>query len=302
MFDINGDTLNCVLMGLILAVIIILVVKIFKGKTKLPLIDNKENMNMDFAARDPQANYRFDDRKMRLPKCKNQDLTVDSSDESSEDSETQTKESKSTQSTQSSESGDIESEEKMDLPVEHRIKRDLIAPPPDFCNTNELENMDHRLMRDIVIGRKYQQGEKQHDFSNKEVDNYFIQYQDFDNKVNNSSRNTCDVVARIAEERTAHNSELTNHQGQTIGEVFDGLTRDRLDRMKECKNPGCVQPGNFDNLTQRQFYTDGDNANSTAYSLYHTKYETDDVNNGGKFYDDIEAHDENFFFEMKVKK
>jgi hypothetical protein len=268
MFNINGNIINCVLIGLIIIIIIIVINNMLKVnleyKNKCPINKNvkKEIISLD-------------NKILVSPINTVEKIKINSESESSES----------------------DSESKSEL--YKSVRKDLISPPPTICNSDEIENMDHRLMRDIVIGRKYQQGESQEDFSKKEINDYFIDYQDFDNKINNSSRNTCDVVARIAEEKTSHNSELTHQQGQTIGEVFDGITKDQLDSMKQCKNSGCVQPGKFDDLTQRDFYNDN---NSPAYSMYHTKYETDNVNNGGKFYNNIEGNDSNFFFEMKIKE
>ena len=126
-------------------------------------------------------------------------------------------------------------------------------------------------------------------------------YQNFDDKVNYSSRNRCDVVEQLAQDRT-HNTELIDKKGLTIGDIFDGLTRDQVTQMKQCKNPDCIQPSKYDNLTQRQYYVDNEKSNNATFSNYQTKYETDNVNNGGKFYNDIEAHDEMLSTSLMLKK
>jgi hypothetical protein len=84
------------------------------------------------------------------------------------------------------------------------------------------------------------------------------------------------------------NSELIKNQGKTIGEIFDNYTKNELENTKKCKNPGCVIPGGYDDLMQRQVYKDN---NSETFANFHTRYETDGVNNGGKFFDNIEGND-----------
>lgn len=189
----------------------------------------------------------------------------------------------------------IEHINEVDIPVYLKKPnlQDKMSPTPDICNTNEYENINERLIRDVVIGKRFQQGEKQSNFDNSEILAYQSGYLDFDLNVNNSSRNREDPVEKIAEARTAFRNETLGQQGQTISDVYDGIINDQAYKMKNCKYPGCVIPGTFDELSQRQNYNDDNN-----FSNYHTKYETDNENNGGKWYGNVEGFDENMSIGM----
>lgn len=273
MFNIESNILNTILIGVIIAILIILFYKIFNKGQKQENLYFKEN--------DIKGLHKIDDIHNPMPKCKSSSDTT--STISSQSTNTQKTDNTSTNSTQSN-------KESVILPIEKKNKKYMLDDK-QYCDLNEMEDMDHRLIRDIIVGKKYQQEDKQHEFSKEEVDNYFLQFQDFDDKVNFSSRNTCDPVAKLAQDRT-NNTELVNKQGMTIGDIFDGLTRDQIQQYKKCKNPGCIIPAQYDNITQRQYYFDRNDTSGATYSNYTTKYETDGVNNGGKFYNDIEAHDE----------
>ena len=90
--------------------------------------------------------------------------------------------------------------------------------------------------------------------------------------------------------QTSKNNELCKNTGQKISDVYDNLVKSDCAQIKQCKNPHCVIPSNIDDISQTTMYTK-DNANGKAFIRYDVMYETDNVNNGGKFYDDIEAFD-----------
>lgn len=275
MFNLDANSLNCILFGVIIAIIIVLFVRMMnRGK--------KENMY--FRDVNLSSRHQFDKQHYVIPKC---------------DGIQSSFEKKSLKTNDTVSKSDIESKETVLLRDEKKEKKETNTGPLN-CDLNEMEDMDHRLIRDVVVGKKYQQGEKQHEFSRDEIDDYFLQYQDFNDKINYSSQNRCDMVEKIAQDRT-HNTELINKQGVTISEVFDGLTKDQLEKMKQCKYPNCVQPSHYDNLTQREYYFDREGTNGATYSNYNTRYETDNVNNGGKYYDDIEAHDDQLLHAMAYK-
>jgi hypothetical protein len=259
MFNIDSKTLNCVLLGIIIVFIIIFLVKNTKNKIE-------ENIGVNMG-----ENIGEEEKK-----------TVENINEEKQNDDT---------------NSDIDKDEdEIILPFEREKQYDLVSDYQN-CNFNEMEDMNHRLIRDIVIGKKYQQEEKQQEFTRKDIDNYFLQYQDFNDKINYSSQNKEDVVEKIAEERTK-NAELFNKQNKTISKIFDGMTQDQLDNIKKCKYQECILPSQYDNLTQSKYYLDK-NINNFVFSDYETRYETDNVNNGGKYYDDIEAHDENLMNNFK---
>jgi hypothetical protein len=290
MLKIDSNTLNCILIGFIIAVLLIMFVRMTSKR-------NKEDMY--FIDRDLSPRYRFDDMKYQRARCDSESL-VDSEDKSTKSTITDDTASKA--ETKSSISEEIqESQENILLPVEKEKERPKkLYEPKQYCDLNEMEDMNHRLVRDVVVGRRFQQGEKQHEFSKDEVDNYFLEFQNFNDKVNYSSQNRCDMVEKLAQDRT-HNNELINKQGLTIGDVFDGMTKDQLEKMKQCKYPNCVQPAHYDNLTQRQYYVDREGTKGATYSNFNARYETDNENNGGKFFNDIEAHDTGMLSNMAYK-
>lgn len=247
------------------------------------MFNKQRQENLNFKENEIPSAHRFDDLRNPIPKCNGDEVDNESDSEIEEEQESVTKKNNKKVSIKENESD----KQKVILPQE---RKEEILDSRRYCDLNEMEDNNHRLIRDVVVGRKYQQGDKQHKFDNDEIDNYFLQYQDFNDKVNYSSRNTCDAVDKIAQDRT-HNTELVNKQGMTIGDFFDGLTRDEVQKFKQCKNPGCVIPSKYDNITQRQYYFDREGTAGTTYSNFTTRYETDGVNNGGKFYNDIEAHD-----------
>lgn len=93
-----------------------------------------------------------------------------------------------------------------------------------FYDTNEIEDDNTMLARNIVIGKKLQQEIKQEQFTKNDIDNYFDSHMDFYNKINFDSNNNHDVVEQIGEDRL-ENVELSNNQGKTIGEIFDNYTK-----------------------------------------------------------------------------
>lgn len=226
--NIDSKTLNCVLIGFIIAILVIIVVNyVQKKNAKECLVDTD-----------------FDNIKNKVPKCGVQ------------------------------------------VPVEKKQVKTKLEKPQRFCEPNEIEDLDTRLARDIVIGRQLQQEIPQEEFTRDEVDAYLSDNLDFNEKINHSSQNRCDMVEQIGEDRL-QNSELTKNQGKTIGEIFDGYMKDETDKIKKCKNTGCVVPGGYDDVMKRQVYKD----TNETYANFHTRYETDGVNNGGKFFDSIEGHD-----------
>jgi len=218
---INTNTLNSVLLGLIIAIVILLIVKVTGIAQKDP-----EYMNTNSSVRENH----FDNVRNPVPTCS----------------------------------------------------------VSKYCDLNVLEDRDSTLRRDIVIGRKLQQGDKKDEFDDVEIKEYQSQFLDFDNKVNNTSRNELGPIEKLNDMFTSHNNELANLGDGTIGEFFDGLTRTQADNMKKCKNVGCVQESNYDELTHRQYYLDND---ATSFTNYQVRYETDNVSNGGFFYDKIEGND-----------
>ena len=122
------------------------------------------------------------------------------------------------------------------------------------------------------------------------VQNYQNNFFSFGEQINQSTREGITEVDRINEMQTSRNNELNTCSGQKISDVYDSLVKNDCEQIKQCKNPGCIIPPTIDQISQTTTYTKPF-ANGNAFSRYDVMFETDGVNNGGKFYDDIEAFD-----------
>jgi hypothetical protein len=159
------------------------------------------------------------------------------------------------------------------------------------CALNAVEDKDTVFARDIVIGRKLEQPEKEAEFEDEEIRKYQSQFLDMADRVNYSSRNELGANEKINEMVASNNNEVIGEHGKTIGEVYDELTKSQFEKEKKCKNDGCILPSSFDTITQRNYYVDNTNTSMKTMSNFYTKYETDEVSNGGFFYDNITGHD-----------
>lgn len=112
----------------------------------------------------------------------------------------------------------------------------------------------------------------------------------FNETINYSTREGISEVDRINQMMTSHNNELVNSTGKKISDVYDELVKNDCDKIKKCKFPKCVIPTSIDPVNKSTLYKK-QFANGNAFIDYGVMFETDGVNNGGKFYDDVEASD-----------
>lgn len=160
------------------------------------------------------------------------------------------------------------------------------------CNLNEMEDENDALRRDTVIGKKNQQQVERGTFDDEYIKQYQNNFFNTEDNFNYSSKNIISSTDKINEIVATNNNEMSNLNGKTIANIFDGLTKNELRNVANCKNEGCVLPSSFDNIQQRKIYVDNTKTTMPVYLNYNTRYETDDVNNGGKFGDmDIFGHD-----------
>jgi hypothetical protein len=134
------------------------------------------------------------------------------------------------------------------------------------------------------------QNDQQQNMSQEEIQNYQNNFFNFNEQINKSTREGISEVDRVNAMQTSRNNELNRCTGQKISDIYDNLVKSDCDQIKQCKNPGCVIPPPIDQMTQATTYSK-QNANGNAFTRYDIMFETDGVNNGGKFYDDIEAFD-----------
>ncbi len=149
-------------------------------------------------------------------------------------------------------------------------------------SNNDKIKAQNNFIDKIVLGGKFKENNEQKKFSRGEIDDNQNNFFDFYDKINFSSGNNIDPVDRINEDRINNNE----FNGQIISEVYDKLVNNYnvaekpiLDIEKDLvKKPA---------------------GNEDYYSNYHWRYVEDSVNNGGKFYDNVEGND-NYFDSKKA--
>jgi hypothetical protein len=151
-----------------------------------------------------------------------------------------------------------------------------------------------RYIREFVLEGKYNcvDNPEKNNFTRAEIIDYQNNMLDFNDKINGSSSNGVDVVDKLNELYTGRNTSTTGYQGQTIASVYNGLTQSIIDKKKKCVNPNCLLPPKIDNGTKTALYSDS--AQFGKYLKHGLMYEDDNVNNGSKFYNGIEATDSEF--------
>lgn len=133
--------------------------------------------------------------------------------------------------------------------------------------------------------------EKVQNFTEKEIESYHDSMLDFNETVNKTS-SSVDMVDRLNELYTASNNEMAGLKGKTIGQIYDGLTQNILDRKKKCVYEKCLIPPVTDKITKSESYII--ETNNGKYYRHGLRYEDDDVMSGGKFYEDVEGSDSEY--------
>jgi hypothetical protein len=159
----------------------------------------------------------------------------------------------------------------------------LLNTPPKYSDDQlnpDFEN--NKLQRDIVIGQFNQRPILESKFENTDIQKYQDEFLSVEDKLNNSSRNFVSSVDKLNEYFVTDNNELGILKGETIADIYDNLQKKEVDKFKQCKNPNCVLPSDYDDILQRNIYKDNEKTTLTNYDVM---YEFDDVNvnNGGKF-------------------
>lgn len=118
----------------------------------------------------------------------------------------------------------------------------------------------------------------------QDFNTYQSNFFNFNDNVNYSSSTELNTTDKLNE----YNNSIDRFSGMKISDIYDDLVE-----SKHCSNKNCVIGGLFDGLSNNTVYT---NSGSTGLYLqnYSKKYETDDVNTGGKFYNNIEGVENDF--------
>lgn len=118
----------------------------------------------------------------------------------------------------------------------------------------------------------------------QDFNTYQNNFFNFNDKVNYNTSSELNVVDKLNE----YNNNIDRFSGMKISDIYDDLVE-----SKHCANKNCVIDGSFDGLTNNVFYKNNGSIGSYIQNIS-KKYETDDVNTGGKFYDNIEGVEDDF--------
>ena len=165
------------------------------------------------------------------------------------------------------------------------------------CPVDEMEDEMNMYMREVILRNRSNCGGEV--FTNDEILDYQNNFFSFDNKINHSSSNEVDMVDKLNEIYTSNNNEITNKEGKKISDIFNELTQNKLNKQKSCLGGKCLVPPHSDAQHHSSAYKHKTHGGQ-SFSKYHWKYEDDNVNNGGKFYDDIEGSDSDFEHNMAL--
>jgi hypothetical protein len=118
----------------------------------------------------------------------------------------------------------------------------------------------------------------------QDFNTYQNNFYNFNDNVNYSSSTELNVTDKLNE----YNNNIDRFSGMKISDIYDDLVE-----SKYCVNKNCVINGLFDGISNNTFHS---NNGSTGLYMQNVskKYETDDVNTGGKFYDNIEGVEDDF--------
>ena len=156
-----------------------------------------------------------------------------------------------------------------------------------------MDQQAQRYIKEVVMGGRFQNLEDYEEYKSDDIQTYQNDFFGFQNKVNkNSSAEMVDPVDKMNELKVSNGSELNNLKDKPISEVFNGLMQNTYYNSRS--NEDVIQSP-VDKIQQVGMYVD-DNSTGKSYKKYDWQYKSDseNVNNGGKFYDNIEASDSEY--------
>jgi len=131
------------------------------------------------------------------------------------------------------------------------------------------------------------QNNKDTSYDKKDIDIYRQNQLEFNNNINRSSSGV-DMVDKVNELYLAGNGDCAKRlQGKTIAEAYDQMTK----IYKADNENTCLIKPEIDRASLGTHYMKPGH-NSGTYISHQLRYNTDDVNTGGVFYDGIEGYDD----------
>jgi len=157
------------------------------------------------------------------------------------------------------------------------------------CPVNKMNDDFDKYVKEIALSGKFLCEEPSKKATDKQIQQYQDDFFGFNNKINNSSSMGIDVVDKI-NEGFSGDINSSRFDGMNISDVFKKLTNNdavNTNCNREMVTDNLIEP-QVDNLLKTAFYSDD---SAKFYKNYNWRYQNDNVNNGGKFYNDIEASD-----------
>lgn len=146
-------------------------------------------------------------------------------------------------------------------------------------------NVDNYIKEYALNGRNVVANGKQDKFSKDDINRYRQNFLNFNENVNKST-NGIDAVDRMNEAILSGNGDCSkNFTGKNISEVFDMVNK----HYAHLENPAVIKPEMDAAMVGTHYRKAGHNG--ATYVGHHLRYETDDVNTGGEFYNGIEGFD-----------
>lgn len=164
------------------------------------------------------------------------------------------------------------------------------------CPVVKMNNETDRYIRDIILGGKFLCKDKPEETTNDEIDDFQNDFFGFSDKINYSSNESLDMVDKLNEIFSSGDTNLVNYNGKNISDIYNDLTKN--DVIDNCVTNKCILPPDVDRDMHVGSYIED---SGQTYSNYNWKYADDTVNNGGKFYENIEGYDKDFEYELIYK-
>lgn len=152
-------------------------------------------------------------------------------------------------------------------------------------------DVDAYIQKIVYSKNKSETNEK---LSAEEIQGYKTDFWNFQDNVNKNSSAGVDMVDKINELYKTGNNELINNNGKRIGDLFNGL----VETDKNVKGNFCGKSLNIclpltgptvkSSNTGNYLKTD---EKTNYFTNFNWRYNNDNVNNGGKFYNSIEGND-----------
>lgn len=172
----------------------------------------------------------------------------------------------------------------------HNERTNFLGQKPK-CPVEQMDEDIKSYMDDVINRNVEDYNGKSRNCTSELSDENILEYQDnffgFNDKLNLNSSNVVDVVDKLNEIHTSDNNEMTHYEGKKISDVFNGLTQSDLNKNNSLDLPK-------DNAQHHSSEYKSKSHGGESFSKYHWKYDSDTVNNGGKFYDDIEGSDSEY--------